>query len=134
MTSIIRNSMKFMMQEQSWVLYSRTERRQAQTANGMLRESYFGASDFNCIHQNLQMQTNEILQANIWRYNCRETIEQLLEAANWAPTHGKTEPWRWVVLSEDGLQDMIKVTDQVWPCKICQQHVMCIICIHAVSS
>ncbi len=48
MTSIIRNSMKFMMQEQSWVLYSRTERRQAQTANGMLRESYFGASDFDC--------------------------------------------------------------------------------------
>ena len=45
MTSIIRNSMKFMMQEQSWVLYSRTERRQAQTANGTLRESYFGASD-----------------------------------------------------------------------------------------
>lgn len=43
----------------------------------------------------------------------REMIEQLLEAANWAPTHGKTEPWRWVVLSEDGLQDMIKVTDQV---------------------
>ena len=59
------------------------------------------------------MQTNEILQAQIWQYNCREMIEQLLEAANWAPTHGKTEPWRWVVLSEDGLQDMIKVTDQV---------------------
>lgn len=27
----------------------------------------------------------------------RETIEQLLEAANWAPTHKKTEPWRFKV-------------------------------------
>ncbi len=80
------------------------------------------------------MQSNEFLQAQIWQYNCRETIEQLLEAANWAPTHGKTEPWRWVVLSEAGLQDMIKVTDQVWPCKICQQHFICIICIQAVSA
>lgn len=53
-----------MVQEQSLVLYSRTECRQAQTVNGMLRESYFGASDFNgsfIIHdENLQMQTNEI--------------------------------------------------------------------------
>jgi len=122
------------VQEQSWVLHSRTECRQALTVNGMLPESCLDASDLNCssfiIHdENLHMQTNEILQAEIWQYNCREKIEQLLEAANWAPTHGKTEPWRWVVLSEDGLQDMIKVTDQVWPCKICQQHVICIICI-----
>ena len=107
-----------MVQKQSWELYSRTECRQAQTVNDMLRKSYFGASDSNCsstvIHdENVQMQTNEILQAQIWQYNCRETVEWLLEAANWAPTHGKTEPWRWVVLSEDGLQDMIKVTDQV---------------------
>jgi nitroreductase len=27
----------------------------------------------------------------------RQHIEQMLEAANWAPTHGKTEPWRFVV-------------------------------------
>lgn len=26
-------------------------------------------------------------------------VEQLLEAANWAPSHGKTEPWRFVVYS-----------------------------------
>ena len=26
-------------------------------------------------------------------------IRELLEAANWAPTHGKTEPWRFVVFS-----------------------------------
>lgn len=28
-----------------------------------------------------------------------EEVQQLLEAANWAPTHGKTEPWRFAVLS-----------------------------------
>ncbi len=26
-------------------------------------------------------------------------LNMILEAANWAPTHGKTEPWRYVVLS-----------------------------------
>jgi nitroreductase len=29
-------------------------------------------------------------------------IEQMLEAANWAPSHGKTEPWRFVVYTGDG--------------------------------
>lgn len=36
----------------------------------------------------------------------KETIEKLLEAANWAPTHKKTEPWRFKVLlgnSKDAL-------------------------------
>lgn len=28
-------------------------------------------------------------------------IERMLEAANWAPSHGKTEPWRFVVFSGD---------------------------------
>lgn len=37
----------------------------------------------------------------------------MLEAANWAPTHGRTEPWRFVVLSPDGLQEMISITDRV---------------------
>ncbi len=27
-------------------------------------------------------------------------IKELLEAANWAPTHGMTEPWRFVVFSD----------------------------------
>lgn len=31
----------------------------------------------------------------------RGVIEQMLEAANWAPTHGKTEPWRFVVVTGD---------------------------------
>ncbi len=30
-------------------------------------------------------------------------INQILESANWAPTHGYTEPWRFTVFAEDGL-------------------------------
>ena len=43
----------------------------------------------------------------------RSVLEQMLEAANWAPTHGRTEPWRFVVLSPEGLQQMISITDRV---------------------
>jgi nitroreductase len=31
----------------------------------------------------------------------KETLEQLLEAANWAPTHKKTQPWRFKVLHNE---------------------------------
>jgi nitroreductase len=31
----------------------------------------------------------------------RALVAQLMEAANWAPSHGKTEPWRFVVYSGD---------------------------------
>lgn len=31
------------------------------------------------------------------------TIQQLLALADWAPTHGRTEPWRFIVFSGDGL-------------------------------
>lgn len=29
----------------------------------------------------------------------KESIEKILEAANWAPTHAKTEPWRFKVMT-----------------------------------
>ena len=32
-----------------------------------------------------------------------ETIIRLLENANWAPTHAKTEPWRFIVIQGEGL-------------------------------
>ena len=32
----------------------------------------------------------------------REYIELMLEAANWAPTHGRTEPWRFTVYMGEG--------------------------------
>jgi nitroreductase len=31
-------------------------------------------------------------------------IRQLLELANWAPTHGNTEPWRFIVYSGEAVQ------------------------------
>lgn len=33
-----------------------------------------------------------------------EQIRQLLELANWAPTHGLTEPWRFIVYSGEAVQ------------------------------
>jgi nitroreductase len=32
-----------------------------------------------------------------------ETIRQLLELSNWAPTHGRTEPWRFFVYAGEGV-------------------------------
>lgn len=32
----------------------------------------------------------------------RETIEAILEAGNWAPSHHGTEPWRFFVMTGDG--------------------------------
>ncbi len=34
----------------------------------------------------------------------REVVEQLLENANWAPTHKLTQPWRFTVFSGEGLK------------------------------
>ena len=35
-----------------------------------------------------------------------EIIMQLLENANWAPTHKKTEPWRFTVFTGEGLKKL----------------------------
>ena len=33
---------------------------------------------------------------------CKRELETILEAANWAPTHNKTEPWRFIVFEGSG--------------------------------
>ncbi len=33
-----------------------------------------------------------------------ETVKELLELADWAPTHGRTEPWRFFVYTGEGLK------------------------------
>ncbi|MEO5976633.1 MAG: nitroreductase [Chryseolinea sp.] len=33
-------------------------------------------------------------------------VKQMLENANWAPTHKLTEPWRFIVFTKDGLQKL----------------------------
>jgi nitroreductase len=38
-------------------------------------------------------------------------IEEALAAANWAPTHGKTEPWRFVVAGPETVQRAMAIRD-----------------------
>jgi len=37
-------------------------------------------------------------------------IARLLDAARWAPTHGKTEPWRFVVFAPSARQELLDAT------------------------
>lgn len=39
----------------------------------------------------------------------RELIEQVLDAAVWAPNHHMTEPWRFVVVTGDALQTVARL-------------------------
>jgi nitroreductase len=39
-------------------------------------------------------------------------IEEALAAANWAPTHGKTEPWRFVVSGPDTIDEIMDIRDR----------------------
>ena len=36
----------------------------------------------------------------------KEILEDLLDAARWAPTHGLTQPWRFTVFTDDGLKKL----------------------------
>ena len=53
------------------------------------------------------------LLPNVSALGTRSIIEAMLEAANWAPTHGRTEPWRFVVLGRQAQEDMIDLTLKV---------------------
>jgi nitroreductase len=45
----------------------------------------------------------------------KETIEKLLELANWAPTHGRTEPWRFYVYTGEGFRNFRRAhADLYW--------------------
>lgn len=52
----------------------------------------------------------------------RENIEQLLELANWAPTHKKTQPWRFKVIIGDALKRlsdyMVEYYDENTPLEV----------------
>ena len=39
----------------------------------------------------------------------RKLIERMLEAANWAPSHGDTEPWRFTVFSGEGREALAEL-------------------------
>lgn len=69
-----------------------------------------------CVHLGHQLhayvQSLQQSAVEVWHV-CRATVEKILEAANWAPTHGKTEPWRFVVLSPTAFTEMIWITQKV---------------------
>lgn len=41
-------------------------------------------------------------------------IHQMLENANWAPTHRLTEPWRFVVFKGEGLKSLAKFQSELY--------------------
>ena len=43
-----------------------------------------------------------------------EVITQILESANWAPNHGKTEPWRLTVFTGEGIAKYVKIIEKVF--------------------
>ena len=45
----------------------------------------------------------------------QESVQLLVEAANWAPCHGKTEPWRFVIVSRETMAGKFaELEDAVW--------------------
>lgn len=44
----------------------------------------------------------------------KEIIEKMLEAANWAPTHGLTEPWRFIIYAKDKVHNLGELHAEVY--------------------
>lgn len=44
----------------------------------------------------------------------KEQVEVMLEAANWAPTHGRTEPWRFKVFSGNKLRELMNLMAEIY--------------------
>jgi nitroreductase len=43
-----------------------------------------------------------------------EIIQQMLENANWAPNHKHTEPWRFIVFTDKGLEVLGKFQSEIY--------------------
>jgi nitroreductase len=41
-------------------------------------------------------------------------VEQMLENANWAPTHKLTEPWRFIVFTGEGLKKLAEIQASIY--------------------
>lgn len=48
----------------------------------------------------------------------RETLESILENANWAPSHRQTEPWRFIAFRGEGRQQLMDDFAKVYRRKI----------------
>jgi nitroreductase len=44
----------------------------------------------------------------------REQIELLINNAQWAPTHGNTQPWRFKVFTDAGLQKLSSILGEIY--------------------
>ena len=49
------------------------------------------------------------------------TISTLLSSANWAPTHGFTEPWRFVVFSGDSINSLASFQSELYKSSISKE-------------
>ncbi len=47
----------------------------------------------------------------------REIVENVLQNATWAPTHGMTQPWRFKVFMEEGLQQLAEFLPALYKSK-----------------
>jgi nitroreductase len=48
-------------------------------------------------------------------------VEECLAAANWAPTHGKTEPWRFVVAGPETVERVMDIRDDFMSAKLTEK-------------
>lgn len=70
------------------------------------------------------------------------TVEKILESANWAPNHGKTEPWRFKVYSGQGKNKLLELMKRLYtettpqdkfnPAKIDKMEVNCRLSSHII--
>jgi hypothetical protein len=57
--------------------------------------------------ENARVDNHGLIQ--LWECH-RRVVLAMLEAANWAPTHGKTEPWRFVVLGRSAQEQLVDLS------------------------
>ncbi|MFN2429422.1 MAG: nitroreductase [Cryomorphaceae bacterium] len=52
----------------------------------------------------------------------RDMIEQILSSAIWAPTHGKTQPWRFKVFTGDGRSKLSNILSDLYKTHTPEEH------------
>ena len=57
---------------------------------------------------------DELNEVNRAQEVTKEDLNLLFEAANWAPCHGKTEPWRFVVVPQDCVSQYLEIERSAW--------------------
>ena len=60
---------------------------------------------YNAIQQRRSMDLSRLNDEPVER----ALLEQMLEAANWAPSHGDTEPWRFTVIAGEGRAELAQL-------------------------